>query len=100
MTLENIKQFFCPYCTVDKEGYGKSFLYDLGFEEEELSIANYNSKFYIYCVTNNVNDPINGIQERHSKEISYCPMCGRKLKKYRKKGLSFVDPCLKPNRED
>ncbi|WP_297818715.1 hypothetical protein [uncultured Lactobacillus sp.] len=69
----------CQYCTIDSEGYGKSFLFDLGFEEEELSIARNKSEYYIYCVTNNVDDPVNGIQERHSKEISYCPMCGREL---------------------
>lgn len=69
----------CPYCTF-KGDQGKSFICDLGFDEEELTIAtHFYNRYYLYIVVNDTGDRINGIQERYSRPINYCPMCGRKL---------------------
>ena len=60
MTAEQEK---CEYCTF-KGDYGKSFIVDLGFAEEELTIATHcHNRYWLYIVVND-----------------YCPMCGRRLR--------------------
>ena len=70
----------CEYCTF-KGDYGKSFIINLGFVEEELTITTHcHNRYWLYIVVNDTADPINGIQERFSNPINYCPMCGRRLR--------------------
>ena len=70
----------CEYCTF-KGDYGKSFIIDLGFAEKELTISTHcHNRYWLYIVVNDTADPINGIQERFSNPINYCPMCGRRLR--------------------
>lgn len=77
--IEPVKET-CEYCTFDGD-YGKSFIIDLGFAEEELTIATHcHNRYWLYIVVNDTADPINGIQERFSRPINFCPICGRKLK--------------------
>lgn len=71
----------CPYCQFPPEGCGKDFMAQLGFKEECMVISEHKGHFYIACTTNDTGDAINGIQERFSVDINYCPMCRRKLTK-------------------
>ncbi|CCI81595.1 hypothetical protein [Lactobacillus hominis] len=71
-------QLNCEYCIFDGDE-GKSFIYDLGFAEEELTIIKSHERYCLYIVVNDTADPINGIQERFSTDISFCPKCGRYL---------------------
>ncbi|ART99196.1 hypothetical protein [Lactobacillus gasseri] len=69
----------CEYCTFDGD-HGKSFMFQLGFSNEEMVICKHHGHYYISCTTNDISDKINGIQERNSKDINFCPNCGRRLK--------------------
>lgn len=69
----------CPYCQFPPEGCGKDFMAQLGFKEECMVISEHKGRFYIACTTNDTGDAINGIQERFSVDINYCPMCRRRL---------------------
>lgn len=69
----------CLYCQFPPEGCGKDFMAQLGFAEECMVISEHNGYFYITCTTNDIGDAINGIQERFSHRIYYCPICGRRL---------------------
>ena len=75
----------CPYCQFGNQDYGKDFLFQIGNKEEQLYLSKYKDElnkthFYISIVTNNTADSINGIQERSSISINFCPMCGNALK--------------------
>lgn len=70
----------CPYCTFDGN-QGISFMFQIGFPDEEMVICKNHGHYYISCTTNNVYDKANGIQERNSRDINYCPMCRRNLTK-------------------
>ncbi|WP_368155117.1 hypothetical protein, partial [Bacteroides fragilis] len=69
----------CEYCTFEGD-CGKSFMFQLGFPGEKMVICKQYGHYYISCTTNDTGDKINGIQERNSRDITCCPMCGRKLK--------------------
>lgn len=69
----------CEYCTFEGN-YGKSFMFQLGFPGEEMVICKQHGHYYISCTTNDTGDKINGIQERNSREITCCPICGRSLR--------------------
>lgn len=71
----------CPYCHFSPEECGKDFMAQLGFKEECMVISEHKGNFYIACTTNDTGDAINGIQERFSVDINYCPMCRRTLTK-------------------
>lgn len=68
----------CEYCTFEGD-CGKSFMFQLGFPGEDGYLQAIWA-YYISCTTNDTGDKINGIQERNSRDITCCPMCGRKLK--------------------
>ena len=69
----------CEYCTFESD-CGKSFMFQLGFPGEEMVICKQHGHYYISCTTNDTGDKINGIQERNSREIACCPICGRSLR--------------------
>ena len=74
----------CPYCQFGNQDYGKYFLFQICNKEEQLCLSKYidesnKTHFYISIVTNDTADSINGIQERSSIPIHYCPMCGNPL---------------------
>ena len=69
----------CPHCQFPPDGYRKDFMVQVNNEEECMTISEHEGHFYITCVTNDTGDAINGIQERFSVDINYCPMCRRKL---------------------
>lgn len=77
-------QKHCPYCQFGNKDYGKDFLFQIGNKEEQLCLSKYKDElnkthFYISIVTNDTADSINGIQERSSRPIIHCPMCGSSL---------------------
>ena len=69
----------CPYCQFGNLDHGKDFLFPLGYKKEHMYITKYKNNFYISIVTNDTADSINGIQERSSRPIIHCPMCGSLL---------------------
>lgn len=69
----------CVYCDF-KVDHGKSFLVQTIFQDEEMIICRNDDHYYISCATNDVYDPENGIREVNSKDIYFCPNCGRRLK--------------------
>ena len=69
----------CPYCQFGNLDHGKDFLFQLGYKKEHMYITKYKNNFYISIVTNDIDDNVNGIQERSSHPITYCPMCGSSL---------------------
>lgn len=74
-----LTQYNCPYCHFLSGKPGKNFICQIGNQEENMSMYKHQEKFYINCTINDTDDAINGIQERNSRNINYCPMCGRKL---------------------
>ena len=77
-------QKHCPYCQFGNKDYGKDFLVQIGNKEEQMCLSKYKDEsnkthFYISIVTNDTADSSNGIQERSSHPITYCPMCGSSL---------------------
>lgn len=74
----------CPYCQFGNNDYGKDFLAQIGNKEEQMCLSKYRDElnkthFYISIVTNDTADSSNGIQERSSIPVNYCPMCGNTL---------------------
>ena len=77
-------QKHCPYCQFGNKDYGKDFLAQIGNNEEQMCLSKYQDEsnkthFYISIVTNDTADSANGIQERSSIPVNYCPMCGSSL---------------------
>ena len=77
-------QKHCPYCQFGNKDYGKDFLFQIGNKEEQMCLSKYKdesnkTRFYISITTNDTDDRINGIQERSSRPITLCPMCGSTL---------------------
>lgn len=77
--IKPMNQNKCPYCHFPSEGWGKDFMVQLDLEKECMAISEHKEHFYITCVTNDTANEINGIQERFSLDINYCPICGRNL---------------------
>ena len=73
-------QKHCPYCQFENTDHGKDFLIKIGNIEEYLYIAKYKDHYYLNVSVNDTSDSINGIQERSSIPIRYCPICGNTLK--------------------
>ena len=78
-------QKYCPYCQFGNLDHGKDFLFQLGYKQEHMYITKYKNNFYISIVTNDIDDNVNGIQERSSHPIIHCPMCGNSLTQKSKK---------------
>lgn len=69
----------CVYCDF-KGDHGKSFLVQTIFQDEEMVICRNDDHYYISCATNDIYDTANGIREVNSRDINFCPNCGRRLK--------------------
>lgn len=71
---------YCPYCDdLNKKDHGKSFSRT---NYDEIYLLENNGHYYVYIsvdLKDRTNDKVNRFVEIFSKEISYCPMCGRKL---------------------